>query len=87
MGLTGRRTYVGSHAVQIREVIAECVAADLPATLDTALPAATALGAEAYTSEQVAPIPAVLDTDSDTRDGDAVKQLRQSRLRRWQRQP
>ena len=87
MGLTGPRTYVGSHAVQIREVIAECVAADLPAALDAAFPAAGALGAETYTSDQVAPDPAVLDTDSDTRDGDAVEHERRMRLQRWQRQP
>ena len=46
--------------------------------------AAGARRAERNPADAVAPVTAILDSDSDARDRDGVEHVRKARLRRWQ---
>ena len=94
-----RRIYAESDSMSYRSASARAAAFDdavreaMSATVSDGIPAEPArrptvtAGAdvpERYAADAVATVAAVLDTESDTTDGDRVEHERKARVRRWQ---
>ena len=78
-----------ARALAFDQAVREAMTASIPNGVTTEPPARPAITAgtdipERYATYRVAPVPAVLNADSDAADRDGVEHERQARLRRWQ---